>query len=370
MRYNTLIFILLLTGCSCASLQHGHPEYRVNTDTLTNIPAFNIYSVYEQDKRIHLCIKPIGHDSLLLYTTDITGKWQEEGCLRIPDEYARKEDMDKVSEWCFVSKDTVIAVENYRQAVFLDIRHNSIIRTLLFNSDSCDLDTRCFAHVQWNAQRQVLPLMYISYNTTGRKFESDVEIVADYSLEKGLVPVPVRYPQELTFDYLKSYLFCFQPFVVSHDNITTFAFSTSPMMILYDHQNGKLTKKMVKNPHYKALPPIDTTEIATLTLPNFIMRQYLIRSFNEYLLYDPCHKVYYRFFSKEMPLKNEEGLFNTLDDKEYGVTLLDSRLHVLGDACFRPDDFSRDYRATSKGLFRAFRHNDTTIIKNLIFYED
>ena len=367
-----LIFCVSLLGSitACNPIRTKEIKYKIGTDTLTDIPVFDKYSFFEENNRIYFCIKPLKCDSLILYTTDGYGKWQLESHLRIPEDYADNKDMDKVDEWVFINRDTVISVESNRQAVFLDMRHNRIIRTVPFITDSYDLDTRCFANIQWNRQRHVLPLMYISYDTTGRKYNADVEMIADYSLEKGLVPVPVRYPRVLTEGKLAAYLNYFNPLVVSHDNVTVYAFTTSPKMLYYDHQKNKLKKRMVKNPNYCALPTIDTTGLSMLSLPNFIMQQYLLNSFYEYLLYDPNKKMYYRFFSKEMPLKNEEGLFNTLDDKEYGVSLLDCRLKVVGDVCFRPSDFKRDYHVTQKGLCRATQQNGTTLINFITFYED
>ena len=361
----TLVFPLLLNACY--SCRDNNITYAIAQDTLIQIPAFSQYTFFEIKDTLYFCTKPWHCDSLSVYYMNNQGKWILRSFLQIPKAYTDSISADEVEEWIFINMDTVIAYTAYTNFTFLDIKNGRIIRSVPENTDNYGLDSRCFNHLQWNHKRATLPLMYFSWNYDQRTYRGDVEIAAEYSLEKGLHTIPVKYPYEISDSYLSDYSSFFNPIVVSHDDITVFGFTTSPVMIYYDQQKGKAKVKTVKNTYYKPLPPLDTSDIAILSLPNFIMQQYLVNFFYESLLYDPYKNIYYRFFAKDMPLKNEKGLFNTMEDKVYGVSLLNHNLKPMGDVCFKSSDYKRRYYVTLKGLYNASQINGNTITSKLTF---
>ena len=65
-----------------------------------------------------------------------------------------------------------------------------------------------------------------------------------------------------------------------------------------------------------------------------------------------------------MPKKNKEGLLNTLKDKQYGLTIIDKNLKVIGDALW--EGKKTDYWVpSSKGLLGMSSSDDKVIIIKL-----
>lgn len=367
LRNTSILITLPLLLNSCFSYSKDKITRMIELDTLHNIPSYSQYTFFEAKDTLYFCIKPWKCDSLLLYTRDCHGEWKIKSFLKIPKAFLNSTNGNNVDEWVFINKDTIIAYTSYTDFTFLDIINGNVICSVPENTERYNLDSRCFNHLQWNHKRASLPLMYISWNYEERKYRGDVEIAAEYSLKSGLHLIPVKYPYEISDSHLNDYNSFFNPLMVSHDNIVVFAFTTSPIMIYFDQQKGKAKVKSVKNKYYKPLSPVDTNRIAELSPPNFIMEQYLTNFFFESLLYDPYKKMYYRFFSKDMPLKNKEGLFNTMEDKVYGVTLLNDKLKPIGDVCFKSNEYKRKYFVSCNGLFNASQSDGKVIISKLTF---
>ncbi len=365
------LFIFFLLSCLFACQYNKHDiSYHITRDTLVNVPLYAQKGFYENDSGIYFYCKPIQYDSLCVYKIGENETFNFYNYLKIPSVFADSVDCNhEVSQWILVNLDTIIALGN-QTLNFLDMKNDTVFHTFPLEGDGYVLDALCMNSLQWNKNRQVLPLRYVNYgNIKERTYNGDVEMVAEYSLEKGLQPIAPKYPFEISDSYLKDYTFLPPCLVMlaSHEDMFVYAFSTSSLLICYDAKNNKVDSFYLNNENYKPLPQLDTTGMAQISRSNFIGRQSLVNFYYTDLLYDAYKGIYYRFFKKDMPLKNEKGFFNTWDDVIYGVTLIDNKFNIIGDVCFQPKEYRQTNFVTSKGLYSASQKNGNTIIYKLNF---
>ena len=340
-------------------------SYTITSDTLDIIPSFSGCGFYESEHdSVYFYCKPKSCDSLCLYALTDSG-WTLCDILKIPEVYADTVDTDyDVRRWELVNKDTVIAYVDFRHFSFLDIKNGSVIKSIPVIADTA-YDVRCFNHMQWNHRRQSMGLMYFNSQTIPVKYNGDMEMMAEYSLKHGTCVFPFKYPYEITDTYLVT--FSCEPFVVFYGDTMVVAFQTSPMMLCYDIKNNKTDSLYIKNKYYKALPKIDTTKINKVSAPNYMYEVLLTNFYYTTLIYDHHKEMYYRFFAKDLPLKDREGLLTTWDDKEYGLTLIDKNFNVVGDVIFNHKDYKVVYYPTYKGLYHAEQYKGKTILSLLNF---
>ncbi len=371
MKTNSFFAVIVMCNLlfSCQSQKKSSIEYKITRDTITNIPTYTYKDFWEDSSGIYFYCKPIKNDSLFVYKIDENAILNFYTYLKIPSAFAATIDCNsEVSQWILVNLDTIIAISK-QSLNFLDMKNDTIIHIFPLSGDGYILDALCMNHLQWDRNRRTLPLRFVNYNNEERTYNGDVEMVAEYSIEKGLRIIPIKYPFEVSDSYLKDYTFLPSNLVMLASNKDTFAyaFSTSPILMLFDIKTNTLDSLYLYNENYKPLPQLDTTSVAQISWSNFIGRQSLVNFYYTNFLYDKYKGLYYRFFKKDIPLKNEEGFFNTWDDVCYGVTLIDKKFNIIGDVCFSPKEYRHAYFVTSKGLYSASQQNGNTIIYTLNF---
>lgn len=354
-----VVFLQMLAACNYTG---SKVQYNIAYDTVTHIPPYSQYGIYE-DSTCGVCFycKPKGCDYLLVYRRTHSG-WVEHARLKIPAAYADTIDIDNaVSKWTLVNTDTAIAYVNYRHFTFLDLKHGKVIRSVPVLSDTA-FDVRCFNHLQWNSRRKSLGLMY--FGLPSQSVEH-MKMMAEYSLERGTRVFPFTYPYEITQTYLVNYS-C-ESFAVFHGDTMVVAFQTSPMMLCHDIKRNTTDSLYIKNKYYSPLPIPDTARINEISAPNYLYEVLLTRFFYATLVYDPYNEVYYRFFCKDMPMKDREGLITTWNDKVFGVTLIDKHFNIIGDVCFAPGEYKICYYPTREGLLHVKQYDEKTIFSLLTF---
>ncbi len=74
-----------------------------------------------------------------------------------------------------------------------------------------------------------------------------------------------------------------------------------------------------------------------------------------------------------MPRKNADGLLNTMEDKEFGLTILDTNLQIVGDVSWPWSEHRVVQYPTSKGLYGystpSIHRPETIIYKRKLIYE-
>ena len=359
MKKLKILLSISLIACSCQRYAKDI-SYTIEADTLDYIPTYSQYGFYEDEQdNIYFYCKPMSCDSLLVYSL-LDSTWTLYKYLKIPEVYSDTVDMDySVRRWALVNMDTVIAYANYKHFTFLDIKNNSVIQSIPIIADTA-FDVRSFNPMQWNKHRGTLGLMFFGLKDTG-----DIEMMSEYSPSKGLKVFSLKYPREIMDTYLMDYG-C-EPYTVFFKDTLVVAFQNSPLMYCYDIKTQKTTRLFLKNKYYTPLPKLDTTRYSKIGAPNFLYEIHLVNYFYNSLVYDHHKEVYYRFFSNALPLENDEGFFNTWDDKVFGVNLIDKNFNIIGDVCFQPHDCRHIYYPTKKGLYHAYQYDEYTEISLLTF---
>lgn len=342
-------------------------SYTIVADTLQNMPKYESCGFWEYQNEILYYIKPVESDSLYLYSVQEDCSADIYGYIKLPDSFVQDGE-HAVNQWIIVNMDTIIAYEEGNKITFLDIKNNEQIGVFYLSSEdsNCAYESRCFANYDWNKQREALPLMYFHWNFEQRKYKGDVEILAEYSLKNGIRVLPLKYPYEI-YDVCLVESLSADPMVVSKEDTFVIGFQQSPMILCYNAKTNHVDSMYIKNKYYKPIVE-DTSYIKELSLPNYIMRQYILNFLYQSMVYSPYEDVYYRFFAKDLSLKNEDGLFNTTADKIYGVTLIDGNFDIIGDVCFKQGEYYRKYYPTRMGLLNSRKtSNNAIIISKLMF---
>ncbi len=362
--------IVLLWGVlfnSCNRSAEKNIRYTIVADTLQNMPVYDACGFWEYQNEILYYIKPVESDSLYLYRIHENCSADIYGYMKLPDSFVHNGSRE-VSRWIIVNMDTVIAYEEGNKITFLDVKNNEEAGEFYLSSEdsNCVYESRCFANYDWNKQREALPLMYFHWNFEQRKYNGDVEILAEYSLKNGIKVLPLKYPYEI-YDVCLVESLSSDPMVVCKGDTFVIGFQQSPMILCYNAITNHVDSMYIKNKYYKPLEE-DTSYIKELSLPNYYLRQYILNFLYQGMVYSPYEDVYYRFFVKDLSLKNEEGLFNTTADKVYGVTLIDGHFNIIGDVCFNQGEYYRQYYPTRMGLLNSRKTaNNAIIISKLMF---
>ena len=61
------------------------------------------------------------------------------------------------------------------------------------------------------------------------------------------------------------------------------------------------------------------------------MEHFTVTPFYSEVLYDRYRKLYYRFFWKDIPLKNKDGKYNSLEDKRKILMVFNSKNEIIGE---------------------------------------
>ncbi len=350
---------VLLSSC-----QHGE----ILDLEITSIPlqrdSIDIYAawtIYEDSNGIYFMAKKQGESSVLLYkeTTD---------CFRFMQSFAFPQAyLDTMKDEIHSDKFQLIPVNLDSLIIYtrhtislLDLKNGILLKHFAYNHDSENVIIVDRAGpLKWNHERNVLPVMIVRFDKTGKKWEWDTEFAAEFSIESGeLNIIPVIYPKEKCYtNYILSGMHQ-EPFITYGKGQYVFGFEGSPTLLIYDPQKNITDSIQIINPLYKPFPDYYDTlklrgEVAYL--------QQMIRSatFDYYhiqMAYDPYNNVYYRFFLQDLSEKNENGKKNEYSDKKIGFSVINDRFQVIGDGHWEMKKAnSSAWYPTSRGIY-GFSH--------------
>jgi len=349
------ISLAFLAFTSCNTKTEPIIEYTYSEDTISGVPFTNLCGFYEDTSGIYCYFKPYGLDTVFLFRENEQRHFVFDSYLKIPDFYKTIAQIDDISQIVFINKDSLILFHPNNITLW-DVKQDSLVANYFHSHSHTDtlLFDRNNPYLQWNSHRKTLLFYLINYaDLPKRKWGYDTEYLAEFSFEKmDISVVPLKYPYSIYNDNLSISL---APrgsdpiFVFNGDTIIS-AFPIAQMMTIYDIKNNHTDSLEVKQSWYIPISRPDTMRLRKISLPNYLMERDLENNFFYGLEYDRHNDVYYRFFHKALPKKNEQGLLNTEEDKIYGVTVLDKGLKIIGDATWRANRFGF-YFPTSRGLY-------------------
>jgi hypothetical protein len=360
---------IVLYACSH---KESKVTYSFTQDTLNVSRNLQIEGFYEDKSGIYFYGKTFDKDSVFLYNEN-NGQFIFHSFLKLPSTYldTLKNKYEPI-DLAFITLDSLIAFTSQSIAL-LDVKNDSMLRYFLHSQDgdTCYLVNRG-CKLKWNAARKALPIMIIRTNDmSNRKWNWDSEFLGEFSIETGKVKIlPLKFPYVEEYYGTKNYYSFCDPMITFKGEKYVVGFKNTPVTFIYDASKNKMDSLFIVNSNYKPLSEVDTVG---LTSPsnyiNFIIAGSTYEFYFEHLIYDGYKDVFYRFFLKEMPKKNKEGLLNTLKEKPSGVTLLDKNLNVIGDTYWIRKR-TNNWFPSSKGLLGiTYSEDKVIIIKLLLEYE-
>lgn len=161
---------------------------------------------------------------------------------------------------------------------------------------------------------------------TSREFY-DTPIEISFRLTDSAVAVsPVKYSLLYKDAY---YGFANYVYRLCTDSLNIFSFPTDPNLYVFNRytQNIKVVgaRSRWHTVMAKPLPPryrLDTEKK---------VKHMTEMPFYDEVKYDAYRQLYYRFFAKQMPLKNKDGSHNTWEDKRFTLMVMNKGFEVVGE---------------------------------------
>ena len=351
-------------------------EYTYCEDTISEVSYANVSGFYEDTSGIYCYFKPYGLDTVFLFKENELGHFVLDASFKIPAFYKTFAEIDEISQVVFINKDSLILFHPHNITLW-DIKQDSLVANYYhsdFDTSYRFLFDRGTWQLEWNSHRKTLLLFLIDYSDKpNRKWICDTKYLAEFSFEKmDISIVPLKYPFSLYNDILLLSSTPYEDplFTFNGDTIVT-AFPLGQTMCIYDIKNNHTDSLEVKERWYIPIPRPDTARIRKISHPNYLFESALENNYFDAVEYDKYNDVYYRFFQKALPKKNEKGLLNTDEDKIYGVTVLDKGLKMIGSATWKANRFGF-YYPTSKGLYslKSLANNSSIIVRKIkLHYE-
>lgn len=127
-----------------------------------------------------------------------------------------------------------------------------------------------------------------------------------------------------------------------------FSFEADENIYILNKENGKISKNSCKS-------TFDTSDVQPLSTKykddiNKRIDHLTVSPCYLKILYDPYRKLYYRFFSAAVPLRNKNGTYNTHADKKLYLMVLDNKFKLLKEYPLKNNEWYWSF-ITEKGLY-------------------
>ncbi len=199
---------------------------------------------------------------------------------------------------------------------------------VLWVNDSSRFDQRNY-YVQARSKNQMgfykgvlyLPVVYFGKNRYSKPVIASLNI-----REKKLNLIPITYPKNYQHKYYGYAEHNY--FTIAEGNIAA-SFHCNDSIFVYKPEYRSVSifdcKSMAREGDFISVPIKHRTD-------NMLkMESWMTTPFYADLTYDTENKVYYRIFYKEMPLKTEDGLFNTWSEKQIFLSVFNREFKLLGE---------------------------------------
>lgn len=134
-------------------------------------------------------------------------------------------------------------------------------------------------------------------------------------------------------------------------------------LLIYNKSTKEMSNLPARSTYHKDIPPLDTLEMKSTDK----MRAHRDINFAYTTIgYDKWKNCYYRIYSKSQPARNEEGFFNTSEEREEGVIVMDDKLNIIGEFTI-PEKKAHDFCVSKKGLMYMMpKYANDTLLEGYI----
>ena len=371
---NSTIFIGFMSLCfPCNANKEKQISYILERDTILS-PYFLVNGFYENDLGIYFY--GLRFDTIYLYKENAERHFEFDFSIPLPPQYTANEG-SYIKQLIFINMDSIIIFHENNIALF-SVKQDSILKIFYHSreDDWFNFIARGNTFLRWNKKRNTLPMIIYRWdNLDIRTWRGDSEFSGEFSFEKDTFYFfPVKLPY---YPYNTSIVDYYSPtdqlFAFNGDTFV-FAFQITPITYLHNAENNHTDSLFLQNSMYIPLPQPDTAHIRDMSSRlDFMHESSLEHNFYTSIVYDEYKHVYYRFFNKYMPKINADGLLNTWKDKEFGLTVLDNNLQIIGDVSWQGEEnYTIIQYPTSKGLYGYYFNVEDSvsiIYKRTLIYE-
>jgi hypothetical protein len=182
-------------------------------------------------------------------------------------------------------------------------------------------------------------------------FESPIESIIKFD-SKSILKFPTQYSRK----YLEGYYgFANQVHRTTYNEFSYYSFPIDPNIYEFNRKNNTLNILGGRS-NFQITEP-NTLERKYKDDSNRKFRHMYQVPFYHQVIFDPYRNYFYRFFSKSLPLKNEDGTYNSWGDKELILMVFNSKFELLEEVKLGKHKYSTTKSFVTKdGLFISNSH--------------
>jgi hypothetical protein len=370
---NILIVATLLVFTTCNTFTEKTKRTNISLikyESEIKLPIsknFELYSYFEYRDTEYFCYKLDPWIYIMNLATE-----KKIDSINTVFEKGQAEKYGVISSFTFSGKDSLFLLFN-RAIIF--IKNKNVEKVIPINeNDTSQYASFRFANLENapiyfdNKTGEIIGQVYCSVCLQNQKSFYSQKILGGISLETGKLKLyDISYPEMYITNY---YGFANHVYVDNYDSLTLISLPCDPKIYFFDrHLNTKnsVWAKSIFQKKYAA--PIDT---ALAKSREEKMRHMVIVPYYTELRYDKNNKLLYRFYLKELDLKNEQGKYNTFNNKQLVLMVLNHKNEVAGE--YELDNYYNNFISFvgKKGLYlnyfsRNSEDSDKKVFKILTF---
>lgn len=156
-------------------------------------------------------------------------------------------------------------------------------------------------------------------------YTTSIEAAIDMNTEK-ITTFPITYPAKFIDNY---YGFTNQISKTIRGDSSIYSFSIDPNIYIFNRKTNEIRTFGGRSSYQKE--EIRTLDKKDKSDGDVQFRHWILSAYYGHIDYDPYRKLYYRFFMPGLPDKNEEGLYNGINDKQLILMVFDENLELLDE---------------------------------------
>lgn len=250
----------------------------------------------------------------------------------------------------FVAQEYRISIINYQETIYSkpinDLKNNKLPQNYYANLDHAPIYfDQALKGVVTQNYCAACGFSDIKY------YKSSIESLISIESDQ-IINFPIQYPTLYTNNY---YGFANHIFRTVKDSLSIFSFPIDPNIYIYNRREDSLRIIGGKS-RYQLNAAIPLSRKLKKD-SNKKLEHLASVPFYHQILYDPFRKLYYRFFSKELNIKNDDGTYNNWGDKEIVLMVFNENFDLLDEIDLGKHKYGIFHSFVSKeGLFISTSH--------------
>ena len=333
-RIFLIVPVLLVISCNTNSTAKDQTKRTLQSalkfeDTI-KLPIkakFAFFSYFSSDSGEFLGYEDRG----FIYVANLMNRKIEDS-ISVPTDTAAINKYGALSSFCFSVRDSLFVLFDQALIFFEKKKIKTIIP--INRHDTLQYKTIRFENIEDvpiyydKSTKSVIGEVYCSECwQTGPAFYRQ-KMLGSLSVESGKISLfNITFPKKYIEDY---YGFDNKPYAESNDSFTLISFPCDDMVYVLNREADATTQF----PGRSIYQSIDAQPFLPLADSESIekkMRHMTVEPYYAEIRFDKARQLYYRFFLKDIPLKNEDGTYNDFYKKQLILMVFNSQHEVIGE---------------------------------------